>query len=321
MKKKLVSLVASLSIALGLTTSAISKDYEAERVAQYRQFYKEYNDKDYKIKHTGTRVRSVDKEIRIEELIEIMYGNNIYDNTRERYSRFFGSYQPKIDKQMFNYKGPESSWYFIPFKDLYEEKEALPLEILDKEKLPQVLKDVLTLPKDLQENILSLVHYHHDNDFWIMFYPGVEEQIVRKIYDHLKSLDEARDVKQKDFEGQIQPVIPTENQLLPLDPFFPPVVLVDENNDGKADYLVELYCIDGSWFNSKAETRYINLLQWFELKQNPSKDESLRKYDKPFKIMIDFDRGKDYEEESYDIEFYDENHDGNFERYELIKKK
>ncbi len=321
MKKKFVSLAASLSIALGLTTSALSKDsYEEQRVSQYKQFYKEYHDPDYKIKHTGTRVRSVDKEIKIEEVIEIMYGNNLYDNTRERYSRFFDSYQPKIDKQMFNYKGPDSSWYFIPFKEMYDEKEALPLESIEKEKVPQAVKDILTLPKDLQKEILSIVRYHHDNDVWVMFYPGAEEETVRKIYDKLKNMDESRDLKQKDFEGQIQPIIPTENQLLPLDPFFPPVVLVDGDNDGKADYMVELYCTDGNWFNPKADVRYITLTQWFELdKDSPTGRE--KKYDKPFKIMMDFDLGKEYEEEGYDINFYDENHDGNFENYEIIKKK
>lgn len=320
MKKKLVSLVASLSIALGLTTSAISKDYESERVAQYRQFYKEYNDKDYKIKNSGTRVRSVDKEIKTEEVIEILYGNNLHDNTRDRYSRFFDSCMPKIDKQMFNYKGPDSSWYFVPFKELYEEREALPLESLEKEKVPQVVKDVLTLPKDLQKEILSIVRYHHDNDFWIMFYPGAEGETVRKIYDHLKSLDEARDLKQKGLEGQIQPIIPTENQLLPLDPFFLPIVFVDENDDGKADYMVELYCTNGTWFDSEADIKYITLTRWFELEQS---DEKIgpKKHDKPFKITLDFDIGKDYEEDGYDINFYDENHDGYFERYELIKKK
>jgi len=319
MKKKLISLVASLSIAFGLTTSAISKDYESERVAQYKQFYKEYHDRDYKIKNTGTKVRIVNNEIKTEEIIEIMYGNNIYDNTRDRYSRFFDAYLPKIDKELLNYKGPDSSWYFVPFKDFGEEKEVLPLENLDNEKLPQVVKDVLTLPENLQKEILSVVRYHHDNDVWIMFYPSVEGETVKKIYNHLKSLDETRDLKKKDIEGKIQPIIPTENQLLPLDPFFPPIVFIDENNDNKADFMVELYCTNGTWFDPKADIKYITLTKWFELEQTNEKIGP-KKHDKPSKIILDFDAGKDDEEKGYDIEFYDENHDGYFENYKLIKK-
>jgi len=321
MKKKLISLIAGLSIALGISTSATSKNiiYEEKRIEQYKQFYKEYNDPDYKIKPSGTKVRVVNNEIKTEEIIEIMYGNNLYDNTRDRYSRFFDAYLPKIDKNFVNYKGHDSSLYFIPFKDFGEETEILPLESLDKEKLPQVVKDVLTLPKDMQEQILSIVRYHHDNDFWIMFYPGVEGETVKKIYNHLKELDEARDEK-NNLEGLIQPITTTENQLLPLDPFFMPIVFVDENDDGKADYMVELYCTNGTWFDPKSEKKYITLTKWFELEQTNEKIGP-KKHDKPSKVIIDFDTGKEYEEQGYDIEFYDENHDGNFERYELIKKK
>lgn len=319
MKKKLISLVAGLSIAFGLTTSVISKDYESERVAQYKQFYKEYNDQDYKIKILGTRTSIKNKETITEDIIEIMYGNNLYDNTRGKYSILFNAYFPKtVDEK--NGESHNISWYFSSLNEMLERNEEVPLEKIDDKKLPQAVKDALTLPKDLQKEITCIAHYPVDNDSWIMFYPGTEKETVKKVYELLKSLDEARDSKQEGVEGKLQPIIPTENQLLPLDPFFPSVRYIDEDKDGKLDYVVELYCTNGSWFNSKAEIKYIDLTQWFEIDQN-SETGMARKYDKPFKITIDFDIGKEYEKEGFDISFYDENHDGNFEKYKLIEKK
>ncbi|MBM3199999.1 hypothetical protein FJZ53_03595 [Candidatus Woesearchaeota archaeon] len=323
MKKKLTSIIASLSLALGITSTALTRDinYEEQRAEQYKQFYKEYHDPDYKIKISGTRMASSDKGVKLEDVVEIIYGNNLHDNLRDKYTMQFDAYFPKINRNNANYKGPDSAWYYTQFKGFDEEREMKPLESLDKDKMPQVLEDIMALPRSLQEEILCVAHYKIDNDAWIMFYPGTEEKIVRKIYDALKRIDEARDLAKEGVECKMQPVTPTENQLLPFDPFFPNVVFVDENNDGKADYLVELYCIDGSWFNPKAEKRYINLLQWFELKPNYKEGEGYRLYDKPFKITIDFDRGKDYEQEGFDIEFYDENHDGIFESYKIIIPK
>lgn len=322
MKNKLLNLIASLSLTFGLATSALPKnlDYEKQRVEQYRQFYKEYHDKDYRIKKIGIRIEMRDGESKISDLLDIEHGNNLYDNKRQRFSMEFDAYLTKIDKEYHNYTGPDSDWYFTPYTIMGKSDIALPLESLDKENLPQVMKDILALPKDLQKKIMCVVHYRIDGDSWIMIPSEEGQSTVHELYNHLNKLDETRDAQQKDYEGQIQPIIPKENQFLPLDIFFPPVRYVDEDGDGKFDYVVELYSINGSWFNSQAEIRYIDLTQWFEVDQE-SPTGMARKYDKPFKITMDFDIDKDYEEEGYDISFFDEDHDGYFERYQLIEKK
>lgn len=320
MKKKLVSLIASLSLALGLSTSAISKDYEQERVEQYRQFYKEYHNKNYEIKKVGERIETVDGEFKAYDLLEITYGKNIYDNLRTRFSKDYDFYLNKIDKKFFNYEGPDSSWYFLPYDPedpMRVSRKVVPLKGLDEKSLPQVMKDILTLPEDIQKQISGIMHYSIDGDCRIMLPFDKEGKLVREVYDYLNKTDKKRDAEQKNTGGMIQPVIPTDNQMLPLDLFFPPVVYIDENKDGKADYVVELYSIDDSWFDPNAEVKRINLLKWFELRQDCKEDERLRMHDKPFKIMIDFDYGQ----EGFDIEFFDENHDGFFERYEIIRKK
>lgn len=320
MKKKLISLVASLSLAFSLST-AFSKDasWEEKRVEQYRQFYKEYHDKDYKIKKSGVRMWTEDGKPKTKDLIDLVYGNNIYDNTRSKFTYMYDSYMPYISRQHTGYKGPDSSWYFMPYKDFTENREAFPLESLDRESLPQVMKDILTLPEDLQKQVFCVNYYSIDGDSWIMFTGDVETETINKIYGHLSKIANERNSKTKEPEGQIQPIIPTENQLLPLDIFFPPVRYVDENNDGVLDYVVELYSTNGSWFDPNAEVKYITLTQWFELEQSGER-KGLRKHEKPFKITIDFDLGKDYEQEGFDIIFYDKDHDTYFENYELIKK-
>lgn len=310
MKRRLISIIASLSIALGLSTSAFSNglNYEEQRTEQYKKFYKEYCDKDYKVRKAGEFTKTVDGERKTFEHLEIMYGNNLHDNTRPRFYKVFDSYFSEKDKN------GNLAWYFMPYTLFIKDGKKIPLENVDKENLPQAIKDILTLPEDMQKKVSSIAHYLIDGDVWIMLPSDTEEGTARKIFNHLKKLDEERDAKQEDYKGQIQPIIPTENQFLPFDPFFPPVIFVDENRDGKWEYAFELYCIDGSWFDRNAKKKHINLTQWFELNQKGPDDRS-RKYDKPFKIMIDFDK-----QEGFDIEFYDKNHDGHFEGYKIIKE-
>jgi len=300
MKKKVVTTL-SLLLALGVTAPAKNLSYEEERVQQYKQFYNEYQDKDYKIRKSETH-----------ELIDIIHGHNIHDNIRKEFSELFDMYLPQINKEYFNYKGADASWYFTPYKSKYESKEAIALEELAEEALPQVMKDILKLPEDLQKKIMSILYYPVDGDSWIIFKIDTEESVIKNILENLKNIDEQND-KNKIYDDNIKPIMPTENQLLPYNLFFPPIRYVDTDGDGEYDYTIELYCTDGTWFDPELEKANYTVMEWYEVK------DFIKKYDKPSRITIDFDIGKEYEHQGFDIEFYDKDLDGYFENYEIKK--
>jgi hypothetical protein len=300
-----------------------------EKIEAYKQFKRDYEDKDFqldsypirRVEHNNGKSKASTLEI-----YRITYGM-VADNIKE-----YDKSRKQIVKNPTNSpKGKipvcQTRLYLEDYTESGMHPDVMCLE--DVEHSYPISLILNTLFKDELPEI-AIIYEFNDGDLDIQFDldKGRNKELVEKLYKKLHRADEKNDEKRQAVI--MEPIIPTRNQR--LTPTY-----VDEDKDGEPEFVLVPYCIDGSFFDDdpgndsvqvafkyKLVTKKDLAGKTFEERKKLEKRLGLWMWDKPSEILTSFSENPGPDIAFSDIgkvmnnEIIDPTPDGNFDKYEFL---
>jgi hypothetical protein len=300
-----------------------------EKIEAYKQFKRDYEDKDFQLdSYPLRRVEHINGKSKTStfEIYRITYGQ-VADNSKE----YDKSRKQFVKNPNNSLTGKKTVCPTGLYMEDYTESRMHPNVMCseDVEHSYPISLILKTLSKDELPEI-AIIYEFNDGDLDIQFDldKGRNKELVEKLYKKLQLTDEKNDEKRKAVI--MEPIFPTRNQR--LTPTY-----VDEDKDGDPEFVLVPYCIDGSFFDDdpgndsvqvafkyKLVTKKDLAGKTFEERKMLEKRLGLWMWDKPSEILTSFSENPGPDIAFSDIgkvmnnEIIDPTPDGNFDKYEFL---
>lgn len=265
-----------------------------EKVAAYKRFKEQYEDKDFQIT-TWPRKRTSYLQGRVEKVSHNVYTlsyGTVFDKLRNYNKNAKRIVRTPTDARAANYLACEKGLYLEQYDQTGMHPETSCLS--DTTHLSYAIKLIFSTLTEAEQQSLLLINEFPGGDLDLQFTPdkATDLNFAAAIRQKLAIADEKND--QKRPPTPMEPIIPDENLRVAIS-------YIDPQKDDEPDYALLSYCIDGSYFDEDPSNNTVQVgLKYKLITRRDLMDKSasqraaletrlgLWRWQKPVEILISF---------------------------------
>ncbi len=300
-----------------------------EKIKAYKEFKKQYEDKDFELKSRFiTRTKTLNGKVVVSRFAVYHIDYGTIADTRDAYNRNCkrilrtptrkeSSKIPDCNKSLYVEKYDESGLH-PAIKCFQPDEHSYPVKLIFE-----------GLSEEEVEHVVLINEFNEgDSDIHFSYEKATDRKFMQKVLNKLQKADEKNDDNAP--QTQMSPIIPSAHQRVSI-------AYIDGDKNGEPDSVLLPYCINGSYFDQDPFNNAVQvglkyaLITKSDLALRTASDQpgaqkrlGLWKWDRPTEILISF-----CENPGPDIVFYDlgkvvngmiidPEPDGKFDQYEFL---